>query len=79
MILKTAPEAKTREARFAAFLEAEELMMKEMPFIPIYTYSSHHFVHPSVKGMYDNVMNYHNFRQVYLDPDWEKNTGGSGE
>ena len=79
LILKTAPEAKTREARFAAFLEAEELMMKEMPFIPIYTYSSHHFVHPSVKGMYDNVMNYHNFRQVYLDPDWEKNTGGSGE
>ena len=78
LILKIAPEAKTREARFAAFKEAEELMLNDMPFIPIYTYSSHHFVHPAVKGMYNNVMNYHNFRQVYLDPDWEQSEA-SGE
>ncbi len=69
LVLKTAPEAKNREARYAAFFEAETLMMNDMPFIPIYTYSSHHFVHPSVKGMASNVMNYHNFRDVYLEPE----------
>ena len=79
LVLRTAPEAKSREARFAAFVEAEEIMMNNMPFIPIYTYSSHHFVHPSVKGMYNNVMDYHNFRQVYLDPEWQHNTGAAGE
>ncbi len=79
LILKVGPESKTREQRFAAFQEAEELMMNDMPFIPIYTYSSHHFVHPAVRGMYDNIMNYHNFRQVYLDPDWDKDNSAGGE
>ncbi len=79
LILEVAPRAKTREERFAAFRQAEELMMKDMPFIPIYTYSSHHFVHPSVKGMHVNVMNYHNFREVYLDPDWEQAKPNSGQ
>lgn len=74
LILKTAPEAKTREERYAAFYEAESLMMAEVPFIPIYTYSSHHFKHPSLKGVPTNIMNYHNFRYTYLDPDWQSNS-----
>lgn len=73
LILKTAPEAKTREERYAAFFEAESLMMSEVPFIPIYTYSSHHFKHPSLKGLPSNIMNYYNFRYTYLDPDWQNN------
>jgi len=36
-------------------------------------------VHPSVKGMHVNVMNYHNFREVYLDPDWEQAKPNSGQ
>ena len=71
LILKIAPEAKSREERYAAFFEAETLMMSEVPFIPIYTYSSHHFKHPSLHGLPSNIMNYYNFRYTYLDPDWE--------
>ena len=48
-------------------------MMENVPFIPIYTYSSHHFKHPSLKGLPSNIMNYYNFRYTYLDPDWETN------
>ena len=72
LVLRTAPEAKTREERFAAFYEAEELMLKEMPFIPIYTYSSHHFRHPSLHGLPPNLMNFYNFRDVWLDPNWDQ-------
>ena len=71
LVLRTAPSAKTREARFAAFYEAEEMMLEEMPFIPIYTYSSHHFRHPSFHGLPPNLMNFYNFRDVWLDPNWD--------
>ena len=71
-VLRRAPSARSREKRFSAFYEAEKLMMEEMPFIPIYTYSSHHFKHPSIQGMPSNVMNFYNFRYVWLDKDWDK-------
>ncbi|MEO0368896.1 MAG: peptide ABC transporter substrate-binding protein, partial [Pseudomonadota bacterium] len=72
MVLQTAPAAKNRADRFATFLKAETLMMEDMPFIPIYTYASHHFRHPALKGLPPNVMNYYDLRNVWLDPDWDK-------
>ncbi|TGD75829.1 peptide ABC transporter substrate-binding protein [Mangrovimicrobium sediminis] len=68
LILKLAPEAKTREERFSLFHEAETLLMEQMPIIPIYTYTSNHLKHASVKGMPSNLMDYINFRYVWLDP-----------
>ncbi len=70
LVLKDAPSAKTRKARYKHFYDAETLLISDMPFIPIYTYSSHHFIHPSVNGMPPNIMNYYNWRYVYLDADW---------
>ncbi len=71
LVLREASAAKTREERFAKFYEAESILLNDMPLIPIYTYSSHHFRHPSLVGLPPNLMNYYNFRDVYLDPDWE--------
>jgi len=79
LILRQAPIAKTREERFAAFYEAEELMMEDMPFIPIYTYSSQKYKHPSFEGAPSNLMNYYNFRYASLNPDWEKSTQSAPE
>ncbi|NND81124.1 MAG: peptide ABC transporter substrate-binding protein [Gammaproteobacteria bacterium] len=70
LVLQRAPEAKSREDRYAAFYAAETMIMQDMPFIPIYTYSSHHFKHPAVRGMPPNIMSYYNWRYVWLDPDW---------
>ena len=77
LVLRKAPSAKSREQRFSAFKEAETLMLEEMPFIPIYTYSSHHFKHPSIKGMPSNVMDFYNYRYVWLDEDWDKKPSAS--
>ncbi|MFT7286196.1 MAG: oligopeptide transport system substrate-binding protein [Halieaceae bacterium] len=63
-----APQAKTREDRFALFREAETMLMKQMPIIPIYTYTSRHLIHPAVCGMPSNLMDSLNLKYVWLDP-----------
>ena len=70
MIPALAPQAKTREERFAIFHEAETLLMEQMPILPIYTYTSKHLIHPSVKGMPSNLMDSLNLKYVWLDRDW---------
>jgi oligopeptide transport system substrate-binding protein len=69
MILEDAPKAKTREQRFAIFHAAETLLMEQMPIIPIYTYTSKHLIHPSVKGLPSNLMDSLNLKYVWLEPE----------
>jgi len=69
LILRKAPQAKTREERFRIFQEAETRLMRQMPIIPIYTYTSNHLIQPSVHGMPSNLMDYINFKYVSLDGD----------
>jgi len=71
MILKLAPQAKTREERFAIFQEAETMLMEQMPILPIYTYTSKHLIHPSVQGLPSNLMDSLNLKYVSLDPNWQ--------
>ncbi len=68
MILQLAPKAKSREERFAIFHAAETLLMEQMPIIPIYTYTSKHLIHHSVKGLPSNLMDSLNLKYVWLDP-----------
>ncbi len=75
LILRKAPQAKTREERFAIFTEAETMLMKEMPIIPVYTYTSKHLINPSVHGMPSNLMDSTNFKYVWLDPETNSGTG----
>lgn len=67
MILRQAPNAKSREERYRIFHEAESRLMAQMPILPIYTYTSNHLIHPSVKGLPANLMDLLNFKYVYLE------------
>ena len=67
MILRQAPNAASREERYAIFHAAETRLMQQMPIIPIYTYTSNHLVHPSVKGMPSNLMDSLNLKYVWLE------------
>ena len=71
MILRLAPRADTREERYAIFYEAETILMEQMPIIPIYTYTSKHLIHPSVKGLPSNLMDSLNLKYVWLDSEWK--------
>lgn len=66
LVMEEAPKARTQGARYEAFFEAETILMEQMPFVPLYTYSSKHLNHPSVKGLASNYMDYYNFRYVHL-------------
>jgi oligopeptide transport system substrate-binding protein len=67
IILNQAPNASSREDRYQLLFQAETMMMQEMPIIPFYTYTSKHLIHPSVRGMYPNLMDSLNFKYVSLD------------
>jgi oligopeptide transport system substrate-binding protein len=69
LVLQKAPQAKTKEERFALFNEAETMMMEEMPIIPIYTYTSKHLIHPAIRGMPSNLMDSMNLKYVWLEPE----------
>ena len=58
-------QARTREERFAIFREAETRLMTQMPILPVYTYASKHLVHPSVRGLPSNLMDFINFIIAY--------------
>ncbi len=76
MIQLEAPQAATREERYAVFYQAETLLMEQMPIIPLYTYTSKHLLHPSAKGMPPNLMDWTNFKYVWLDKDWQQASKG---
>ena len=67
IILNQAPNASSREERYELLFQAETMMMQEMPIIPFYTYTSKHLIHPSVRGMYPNLMDSLNLKYVSLD------------
>lgn len=66
LILKTIPESATKEERLANFAKAEEIILNEMPFVPIYTYKTKYLLDPSVKGLTPNFMDYYSYKHVTL-------------
>lgn len=69
LVMKLAPAAQTREERYALFKEAETILMEAAPIIPIYTYKNKSLRDPALQGMPSNIMDYFNFRYVWLDPE----------
>ena len=75
MIMQRAPKSPSQEERFRVFYEAETMLMEHMPILPIYTYSSKHLIHPSVRDLPSNYMDHLNLKYVWLDPDWDAGEG----
>lgn len=46
--------------------EAEKVMLRDQPLIPLYFYVSKHMVSPRVQGWQDNVLDYHYSRHLSL-------------
>ena len=67
LILKLAPEASDRETRYSMMREAEALLLEDMPVIPIYIYNSKSLVHPSLKGLEPNILDYTLYKALSLE------------
>jgi oligopeptide transport system substrate-binding protein len=59
---------KTNDAakRFALMAKAEQILLNDHPFAPIYFYSNQHIVSKKVQGWDDNIMDWHPSRFISL-------------
>ena len=67
-LIQTAATTTDPDIRFERFQQAEQILIEEMPIIPIYFYRSKSLVHPSVKGYYPNLLDRHNWKYIQLVP-----------
>ena len=57
-----------QEARFAILQQAEQLLMQEVPILPIYTYTRRRLIAESVHGWEENILDQHPYKYIYLQP-----------
>ena len=67
IILREAPAAADRDVRYELFTEAETMLMEAAPIIPLYIYQNKSLRVPSLQGMPTNIMDYFNYKYVWLD------------
>ena len=58
-----------QEERYKKLMEAERILIDEMPLIPIYTYVKQFQIHPDVQGWDANILDHHHPKFVYLERD----------
>ena len=54
-------------ARVKLLQEAEAMVLRDLPVIPLYFNTRDYLILPSVKGWYSNVLDDHSLKEVYLD------------
>ncbi len=60
-----------QKKRFDYFNKAEALLLDELPFLPIYFYNSAYLIQPSVKNWFPNLIDFHSYKDIYLESDEE--------
>lgn len=66
-LMRLSTSAKSREERYEYFQEAEQLLVDEVPILPIYNYTTNYLLSEDVKGYYPNTMDYHPYKYLYLE------------
>ena len=66
-LIREATSELDQATRFALFQKAENLLIDEMPLIPIYFYVRSTLIDEAVKGWYPNILDYHPYQDVYLE------------
>lgn len=59
----------TGHERIEKMLQAEQLLMEELPVLPIYIYTNKYLLHPDVKGWQPNIRDIHPPKYLYLKRD----------
>ena len=67
-LMRKAEKETDLKVRAGLMQKAESILLKDLPIIPIYHYTTQHLVSPRVKGWTDNVMDVHPTRHLSLAP-----------
>lgn len=54
-------------ARLAVLRQAEEILLEDLPIIPVYFYTTVRLVHPAVRGWHPTPLDRHPYKHVWLD------------
>lgn len=65
-LVEKANETLDLQKRSQLMSQAEDILIDEMPILPIYYYNTAYLVHPSVKNWAKNLMDLQNYKKVYL-------------
>jgi oligopeptide transport system substrate-binding protein len=68
-LIRQASLEQDQEKRFGIFQRAEQILMDEVPLIPIYYYRNKSLVQTSVKNWNPNSLDRHPYKYVYLEVD----------
>ncbi|GIX30583.1 MAG: ABC transporter permease [Porticoccaceae bacterium] len=66
LVLQRAVRTSDATERFRLLAAAERILLEEAPIIPLYFYTSKRLVHPSVVGVYPNLLAYVSWKDVRL-------------
>jgi len=67
LILNRIPAEDDDEKRMQLLRQAEEILLREMPIIPLYYGISSAMVRPYVKGYHNNILNVHPLKDISVD------------
>ena len=68
-LINQAANTSNQEERYELFQQAEEILMNEVPIIPIYTYTRVFLKSPHIKGWSPNILDHHPYKYVSLEPE----------
>ncbi|MFL0804111.1 MAG: peptide ABC transporter substrate-binding protein [Agarilytica sp.] len=66
-LIRTAAKTVDTAKRFDILAQAEQLLLEEMPLIPLYYYSDSYLVAPSVKDLDLNAIGHINYKDIYIE------------
>lgn len=66
-LLIKAAQSSSQKERFNFLYKAEEILMDELPIIPVYTYTRIYMLHESVKGWNPNLLDSHPYQFVSIE------------
>lgn len=70
-LISKAPLAHTTDDRFAMLNEAEDILMDELPILPIYIYTRPYLLHPSVRNWNPKLLDNRNMKYIWLEQSGE--------
>ncbi len=66
-LLAEAAQAPDQPARYAFFQQAEAILLREAPIIPLFHYTHAFLIHPSVKNWHPTLLDHHPYKYVRLE------------
>jgi oligopeptide transport system substrate-binding protein len=66
-LLKTALGAREPAERRRLYRQAEDILLRELPLLPLFYDGKPHLVHPAVRGWHSNLLDLHPVKDIWLE------------